>query len=250
MRAFHFTSDTINDMKLVPMSVIRDFTQPYSAVESWFYDRFLAPAVCDFALSTLDELLTLAGQGQHLLDVGCGGGQLIAELARRRDDLRLTGLDLSKEQIARAKRRCAEFGGRISLHQGSALDMPFADESFDGVFSVASIKHWPDPHRGLHEILRVLKPSGRFFVVEVDRGCKLDDARRFVARWRLPKALRVVALPFFRTYVAGQGLEADEARALLQATGAVEAELRRWPNLPILVLTGRRSAVTSVSALP
>jgi SAM-dependent methyltransferase len=51
---------------------------------------------------------------------------------------------------------------------GYAERMQFADECFDKVVSFDSLHHWQDQARGLEEVCRVLKPEGRFFVVEVD----------------------------------------------------------------------------------
>ena len=44
--------------------------------------------------------------------------------------------------------------------------------------------------KGLAECVRVLRPGGQLLVVEADRGCRFNDARAFVSRWRLPKAMR------------------------------------------------------------
>jgi ubiquinone/menaquinone biosynthesis C-methylase UbiE len=177
-----------------------------------------------------------------VLDVGCGGGHLVLDLAERRPRARVTGLDLSEEQLARARERtdAAGFSSRVTLVQGSALELPFDDDSFDVVTSVASIKHWPDQARGVRECVRVLAPGGRLFVFEADRGCRLSDARAFVARWRLPRPLRVPALAMFRTWVAGQAIDLDDARELLAVAAITDTTVRRVPETPALVFSGRK----------
>lgn len=220
-------------------SMVRDFTAHYSPVESWLYDHCIAPAVEDLARSMMDQLVADQNAGS-VLDVGCGGGQNAIVLASRRTDVRITGLDLSPEQIDRATRRGRSIGDRLRFVVGSALDLPFPAASFDAVYSVASIKHWTDPRHGLEECIRVLRPGGLLLVIEGDRGCRLDDAQRFVDRWRLPAPLRRVALPLFRTWVMGQAIDLDEARTLIHGLPLRDVSVRRLPGTPGLVMQGRR----------
>lgn len=220
----------------------RDITAPYSAAESWIYDRFIAPAVNDYVREAQrGELDGLPG-GARVLDVGCGGGQNACWFAEARADLRVTGLDLSPQQIGRARRRGRGLADRVEFVEGSALDLPFDDHSFDLVVSMGSIKHWPDQARGVAECARVLAPGGQLIIAEADRGCRLDDARAFVDRWRVPHLLWPLALAGFRTWVAGQGLDADDGRALLAAHPELESRVERIAGAPFLVLHARRPA--------
>jgi SAM-dependent methyltransferase len=109
------------------------------------------------------------------------------------------------------------------------------------VVSVGSIKHWPDPRRGLAECVRALRPGGRLVIAEVDRGCLLDDARRFVARWRMPSPLRPLGLVLFRTFVAGQGIDGDDARALAAGLPLDDLQIERIGGTPGLLLAARRA---------
>jgi SAM-dependent methyltransferase len=108
------------------------------------------------------------------------------------------------------------------------------------VTSVASIKHWPDQARGLRECVRVLRAGGRLVVFEADRGCRLGDAQDFVARWTLPRPLRLPALAAFRTWVAGQAIDLDDARALVSGLSLEATEVRRVPGTPALMLAGSK----------
>lgn len=221
--------------------ITRDITSPYSAFEAWTYDRFIAPAVNDYVRAIQSAEIGDVPAGARVLDVGCGGGQNLCSLAESQPSAELTGLDLSPRQVARATARSRRFGDRVAIVEGSALDLPFDDGRFDFVVSIGSIKHWPDMRRGVAECARVLAPGGRLVIAEADRGCRLDDARRFIARWRIPGPLRTVALAGFRTWVAGQGIDLDDGRSLLADLPLAGGEAHRVPDAPFLILRGHKA---------
>jgi len=170
--------------------VVNDMTAGYTAFEAWGYDRFVAPAVLEMGRRSMDPYLVQVPKGGRLLDVGCGGGLHAVMMGDERPDLEIVGLDLNPGQVGRAVARSKRFHGRLSFVEGSALDLPFEDESFDTVTSFASIKHWPNPRRGVEEAVRVLKPGGLLMIVEADRGCHYEDAAAFVELTRGPSALK------------------------------------------------------------
>lgn len=223
-------------------SVLVANTLPYRASEAWLYDTVIAPAVVDLRRG-LEEHIVQLRPGARVLEVGSGGGQLAVDLATRRRDLTITGVDLSAAQVARAMRRAekAGVGDRVQFVQGDALALPVDDAAFDAVVSVASIKHWPDPARGLAECARALRPGGTLVVVEADRGCRLEDARAFVARWRMPAPVRPLGLVLFRTFVAGQGLDLDDGRRLLAALPLRETSVERIDGTPGVLFRGTRT---------
>jgi SAM-dependent methyltransferase len=146
--------------------------------------------------------------------------------------------------VARATRRARELGlsERVRFVQGSALELPLADDSFDVVTSVASIKHWPDQGRGLSECLRVLRPGGWVLVFEADRGCKFEDAERLVRGWRMPRAFYPFGLALFRTWVAGQALDLDDARRLIAELPLSDVRVERVRGAPGLLFGGRKQS--------
>jgi SAM-dependent methyltransferase len=120
-----------------------------------FYDREYA--FCGYATTTnladhvyypaLQDFISKYGlsSGKHCLEVGCGRGAF-QDLA---DDY--TGVDLSDAV-------------RDSLHkpfyQASAIELPFEDNTFDAVWTLAVLEHVPEVERAFSEIRRVLKPGG------------------------------------------------------------------------------------------
>jgi ubiquinone/menaquinone biosynthesis C-methylase UbiE len=221
------------------VALLNDLTAHYSFAEGWAYDRFIAPAVMDMRDAVVEDYLADLPQGARVLEVGCGGGQLAHAVIEQRPDLRWVGLDASKDQIERARRRNA---GQQTAEfvVGDALALPFPDQCFDATVSIASIKHWPDQSKGLAECVRVLRPGGQLLVVEADRGCRFNDARVFVSRWRLPKAMRPLNLALFRTFVAGRSIDLEEARSLMSELPLTSWEVSRIRGTPALLMRGRR----------
>lgn len=216
-----------------------DITAPYTAIEAWTYDAFIAPAVTELVARNLGEILDRLPRDGRVLDVGCGGGQALALLAANRPDLRLHGVDLSPGQVGQAR---ARLGDRARIVAGSALALPYRDACFDFVFSDASIKHWPDPAAGLVECVRVLRPGAHLVVTEADRGCRLEDAAAFVRRWRLPGIAFPFALALFRTWVAGRAFDREELEAFAAALPLDDRRVRRVEGTPGIVLDGRKRA--------
>ncbi len=221
-----------------------DVTAKYPPAVSWLYDRIAADAVLNTVGGLLDHIHAAAPDGS-VLEVGCGGGQLAHRLVSQNPDITVTGIDLSAEQIARATKRSATLplkdARRLVFQTASALDLPFADNSFDAVVSIASIKHWPNRATGIAEMIRVLKDGGLLLVAETDRGCHLSDARRFARDARLPAPLRLPYLWAFRTYVAGQGLDLDDAREVIADQELADTTVERIVGAPFLVIIGKRS---------
>ena len=102
--------------------------------------------------------------GCSVLDVGCGGGAALNELAERYPEATLAGCDVSPLAIETATALNAAHvkSGRMAFHLCGVPDLPFADGAFDTVFSVESLYFWPDALAGLKEIRRVLAPGGAF----------------------------------------------------------------------------------------
>jgi ubiquinone/menaquinone biosynthesis C-methylase UbiE len=105
------------------------------------------------------------------MDLGCGPGHLVVELARMAPGLHVTGVDLSDEMLAQAE-ACARQSGlreRVAFRKGDAAQIPFPDHSLDLVVSTLSLHHWSEPVVVLDEIERVLRPDGAFLVFDLRR---------------------------------------------------------------------------------
>ena len=97
--------------------------------------------------------------GLDAIELGCGTAYVSAWLARR--GARPVGIDLSREQLATARRLQEQHGLTFPLHEGNAEHLPFADESFDLAISEYGACLWADPRLWVPEAARVLRPGGR-----------------------------------------------------------------------------------------
>jgi ubiquinone/menaquinone biosynthesis C-methylase UbiE len=113
-----------------------------------------------------DDVAGSAPQAGAVLDVGTGPGVLLVEIARRRPDLQLTGIDLSADMVAAANRNLSRFGARATACVGDVADLRFPDQSFDLIVSSFSLHHWDDPESAISELARVLRPGGRLHVYD------------------------------------------------------------------------------------
>jgi ubiquinone/menaquinone biosynthesis C-methylase UbiE len=107
----------------------------------------------------------------HVLDVGCGLGGATRFIAGTRG-CRVTGIDLTADYIAVARLLAARTGltDRIDYHAASALDMPFADATFDAAVTLHVAMNIEDRPALYAEIARVLKPNATFCVYDVMQG--------------------------------------------------------------------------------
>jgi ubiquinone/menaquinone biosynthesis C-methylase UbiE len=124
-------------------------------------------------IAARDAYLDLLGvaSGEHVLEVGCGSGAVIREIAGRVGRRgRAVGLDPSPELLAVARELAQEAGlaDRVEFREGDALRLPFPEGSFDVVLCVTVLSHVPRGEAAIPELVRVLRPGGRLGVFDLD----------------------------------------------------------------------------------
>lgn len=158
-------------------------------------------------IDMIEELLNWGAESQtsnlwpptSILDVGCGIGGSTLYLAEKFNATAI-GITLSPVQAKRAKERSesANLSQKTNFIVADALDMPFADESYDLVWSLESGEHMPNKQKFLQECHRVLKPGGIMIMatwchrtLDGHHGQLTDDERRHLA-----DIYRIYALPY------------------------------------------------------
>lgn len=99
--------------------------------------------------------------GVSVLDCGCGPGSITLGIAALVAPGRVVGVDFGSGQVERARSGAARAGaGNATFQSADCYSLPFADSSFDRVFSHALMEHLSHPRRATKELYRVLKPGG------------------------------------------------------------------------------------------
>jgi demethylmenaquinone methyltransferase / 2-methoxy-6-polyprenyl-1,4-benzoquinol methylase len=111
--------------------------------------------------------LARVGPGARVLDVATGTGDLALELARRvAPGGEVVGSDFSEAMLARARRKAPPPGAELRFEWGDALELPYADASFDAATVGFGARNFSDLARGFAEMVRVVRPGGRVVVLE------------------------------------------------------------------------------------
>jgi len=109
------------------------------------------------------DLMQLSSE-DNVLDVGCGAGWLERLLSERVPEGRVVGMDISDEMVRRARRNHVALENTMFVI-GGVDEIPWDANFFTRAISVESAYYWPDPARGLREILRVLREGGSAWVL-------------------------------------------------------------------------------------
>lgn len=110
--------------------------------------------------------------GNHILDVCCGTAKLTMQLADSVGPTgKVTGLDFSENMIAIGEQHVAShpYKESITLMQGNAMSLPFADQQFDAVTVAWGLRNVPELEVALREMIRVLKPGGKLVSLDMSK---------------------------------------------------------------------------------
>ncbi len=178
-------------------------------------------------IDLIEELLFWAGvtsgnAPQNILDVGCGIGGSTLYLANK-FEAEATGITLSSVQASRARERAITAGleKQVQFQVANALAMPFADNSFDLVWSLESGEHMPDKAKFLQECYRVLQPGGKLILAT---WCHRETS---IAGKLTPDELRHLK-EIYRVYCLPYVISLSEYKAIAQSIGFKNLKSDDW----------------------
>ena len=179
-------------------------------------------------IDLIDEVLKWAEveRASKVVDVGCGIGGSSRHIARK-FGASCEGVTLSPYQANRGNELAAEQGlsDRCHFQVADALEMPFADNSFDLVWSLESGEHMPDKTQFVNELFRVATPGGRIIIVT---WCHrdLEEGETGLTKKEI-KLLRAIN----RAYYLPKWCSVQDYVNLLDAKGAKDVKREDWSNI-------------------
>ncbi|WP_372609527.1 bifunctional 2-polyprenyl-6-hydroxyphenol methylase/3-demethylubiquinol 3-O-methyltransferase UbiG [Halomonas sp.] len=163
MSKSHSRSDNVDPLEIAKFEALSE--------RWWDPDGEFKP-LHDINPLRLDFIDARAGlAGRRVLDVGCGGGLLAEEMARRGADV--TGIDLGEAPLAAARLHASETGVELDYRCLSVEAMAEASpDSFDVVTCLEMLEHVPDPGSVVDACARLVKPGGQLFFSTLNRNPK------------------------------------------------------------------------------
>lgn len=116
-----------------------------------------------------------------LLDVGCGTGEILKQIAEKNQGAQLYGLDMSPKMLQMAMNK--DVRKKITYVCGDAEKLPFEDDMFDVLLTSESFHHYPNPEQALGEFCRVLKPNGKLILCDMYRPAGVRHFMNFMFRF-------------------------------------------------------------------
>ena len=132
------------------------------------YDQYTVRIFRGIHRRVADDVAATAPEGATVLDAGCGSGRLAVEIARRRPDLLVHGVDLEAGMIEVAKQHAEQqkVADRVHFTVADLADLQLPADSVDMIVSTASLHHWVDAGAVVASLGRVLRPDGRLWIYD------------------------------------------------------------------------------------
>ena len=179
--------DLVLEAKDPPERVPRMYTRLAPVYEAW------ARATESKARRRVLELASVR-PGEDVLEVATGTGVQLVRLAGANPGGRTAGVEISEGMLAQTRRRLEDAGlaGEVEVIEGSALELPIADESFDLLVNGYMLDLLPrdDIPRALAEFKRVLRPRGRLVLSNMTKG---ERRRHRIWDWAYQRGLVLTA---------------------------------------------------------
>jgi ubiquinone/menaquinone biosynthesis C-methylase UbiE/uncharacterized protein YbaR (Trm112 family) len=164
----------------IPPEGLTGFNRRFASMYNWFSWGYRAFSKIAFAYIGMDEETgrreitdRLDPHGGRILEVSVGPGVNLPYLVNRPDVGEIFGLDISLGQLQHCQGYAAKKGWGVDLFLANGEQLPFRDETFDGVFHVGGINFFNDKQAAVNEMIRVAKPGMRILIAdETEKGAR------------------------------------------------------------------------------
>lgn len=163
------------------MSIFNNFIKNTAYPSTTFWGRLMLAGMNHghqkMALWCIENHIKLSGN-EDVLDIGCGGGQNIANFLKRTNG-KVHGIDYSPASVAKSlkKNKNAVIKKRSEIVQANVSAIPFENKTFDMVTAFETIYFWENIVKDFKEVKRVLRPNGKFVVC--NESSKMEGNERW-----------------------------------------------------------------------
>lgn len=159
-----------------------------------------------------------------ILDIGCGGGANVKRFLRAYPQAYVTGVDYSEISVEKARKinRTAIQAGRCEIAQADVSSLTLPENTFDLVTAFETVYFWPEINHSFEQVFRVLRPGGRFLIVNESTGT--DQAAVKYAK----------IIDGMRLYTP------ERLKAFLEEAGFAEIEQHTAADRPWIAVVGRK----------
>lgn len=192
------------------MSAMNENEKVRKRYDKWsrFYDIFDLGGVTYEKRFAVD-VLALNGD-EKVLDFGTGTGAILPYIARKLRNGRVYAVDFSERMLEKAKERVikSHIQNRVEIHKDDCENLSYPPNFFDCVIATFTFTSLPDPQKGAMELARVLKPGGKFAVLETGKPRKWYLLPHY---WLIKPVARIFGYTYIDrnvpAYIVNAGLE-------------------------------------------
>ena len=166
--------------------------------------------------SVADSIRERVPEDARVLEVAPGPGYLALEIAK--SGRHVTALDISRSFVKMTQENAARAGVTVDARHGSASAMPFPDNSFNFVVSMAAFKNFTDPVGAINEIHRVLAPGGQASIYDLRKDAPLGEIDAEVRKMGLSRWSAVLTRWIFRHWLVKKAYTRKDLERLVSAS--------------------------------
>jgi ubiquinone/menaquinone biosynthesis C-methylase UbiE len=167
--------------------------------------------------STAERFAAEIPPGSRVLEIAPGPGYFSIALAKL-GKYQISGLDISKSFVEMARKNAEQSGVHVDFQEGSASDMPFADEAFDFTFCQAAFKNFAQPVKAIAEMYRVLRPGGRSVILDLRRDASRAEINRHIETMGLNPVNRWITKWTFQNFLLKNAYTISEMEGFIAQT--------------------------------
>lgn len=157
----------------------------------------------------------------HLLDVGCGTGELLKYLISKYPSIRFYGVDISEKMLEVAQSKLTE---SVNLLLGDAENLPFDNDVFDFVICNDSFHHYPNPQKAIFEFHRVLQNKGILLISDYWKPFPVRQVMNFFIKYSSDGDVKIYSQEEMIRFVKSAGFSNVSFRKISKTSYIIEAQ--------------------------